>query len=479
MKGTFLDAAKRVLTDAGEPLHYGEITKRALAAGMLETQGLTPAATLNAQIATHLKRHGAESQFVRVAPGIFGLREGTTLNAIEEAGGEAQVFISSFPTYDEVRAVLPVWAGRERREITGMYSAVWEHRGSPQENVDWSDPDQWIGERLEGAAQEMALATWAKSGKKVNPRHATGHWRLATRYRLLSDEAGGTLSLTERGRQFLGEPTGPMVREIDLSQGLVKLLELLAERGTSKRGDFLGPWREYVESESRIRSDLALKSFLWGRLRNLVDRSLVERAGNSYSITAAGLAYLREVSNSAVSAEPEVLQQVRQLAVEQRREARQALADLLAEIEPYDFEHLIRRLLEEMGYESVEVTQRSNDRGVDVVANIVVGITSIREVVQVKRHRANIQRPVLDALRGSLHRFKGVRGTIITTGGFSKGTRDAAFELGAAPITLIDGDHLLDLLIEKGIGIRKETVELWKIDEASLVSGGDEESDEE
>jgi len=94
----------------------------------------------------------------------------------------------------------------------------------------------------------------------------------------------------------------------------------------------------------------------------------------------------------------------------------------------------------------------------------------VREVVQVKRYRGNIQRPVLDALRGCLHRFGGVRGTIISTGGFSKGTRDAAFEHGAAPITLIDGDKLVDLLIEHQLGARKKVIEILELDAMTLVS---------
>lgn len=474
-KNTFLVAARRVLTEAGEPLHYREITRRALAAHLVDTQGQTPEATLYAQISVNIKRKGPRSEFVRTAPGIVGLgRWG--LPAISEGpngetgpGDEGQSYIPHYPTYSEVRALLPVWEGCDRRSITRMKNEIWDLRGSPQENVDWTDPDSWIVERLQDPARSLALATWQKSGRKVNPRHVTGHWRLITRYRLLDDPDGGPFRLTPRGQEFLTEPAGLVVREIDLSQGLVKVLELLAEIGTSVRSDLIGPWSEYIASESRLRSEMVLKAFLWERLRNLVDREFVERAGNSYSLTPAGLSYLRVVGVTVPSGEPQILQQVRQLAVEQRRSAREDLAKFLADMEPYAFEHVIRRLLEELGYESVEVTQRSNDRGVDVVANIVVGITSIRELVQVKRHRGNIHRPVLDALRGSLHRFKGVRGTIITTGGFSKGTLDAAFELGAAPITLIDGERLLDLLIENGIGMKKEKVDLWRLDPDALL----------
>lgn len=41
-----------------------------------------------------------------------------------------------------------------------------------------------------------------------------------------------------------------------------------------------------------------------------------------------------------------------------------------------------------------------------------LGITSVREVIQVKRHRRAIQREGLDALRGCLHRFQAVRGRV-------------------------------------------------------------------
>jgi len=133
------------------------------------------------------------------------------------------------------------------------------------------------------------------------------------------------------------------------------------------------------------------------------------------------------------------------------------------------FEHLIKRLLEEMNYDNVTVTSPSSDGGVDVVADIELGITSVREVVQAKRHRGTIQRKDLDALRGSLHRFDAVRGTIITTSNYSKGTLEAAFEQGAAPITLIDGEKLIDLLITHSIGVRKKTLEVLELNAAAFA----------
>jgi restriction system protein len=149
---------------------------------------------------------------------------------------------------------------------------------------------------------------------------------------------------------------------------------------------------------------------------------------------------------------------------------RASAREILTTMDPIGFEHLVRRLLEAMDYQNVTVTARSNDKGVDVVADIELGITSVREVVQAKRHAQAVQRKELDALRGSLHRFRAVRGTLITTGTFSKGTRDAAFESGAAPITLIDGEKLIDLLIEYEVGIRKKTIDILELDSAAFAA---------
>jgi restriction system protein len=139
---------------------------------------------------------------------------------------------------------------------------------------------------------------------------------------------------------------------------------------------------------------------------------------------------------------------------------------------PFKFEELIKLLLEEMGYDNVETTSPTNDKGVDVVANIELGISSVREVIQVKRHRGGINRTVLDQLRGSLHRFNAVRGTIISTGRFSKGAQEAAFERGVAPITLIDGEKLLDLLMTYQIGVSKKSVEYYEFSREKLAQFG-------
>ena len=69
-----IDAAEKILADAGEPLHYSEITRRILASDLWQTKGLTPKATVSARLGTDIKDHGTASRFQRTGKGVFALR---------------------------------------------------------------------------------------------------------------------------------------------------------------------------------------------------------------------------------------------------------------------------------------------------------------------------------------------------------------------------------------------------------------------
>ncbi len=77
-RGTVADLARRVLQDAGEPLHYREVTRRMRESGLWHTDGKTPDATVNTAFVTDINSNGTRSIFVRQAPGVYGLREWET-----------------------------------------------------------------------------------------------------------------------------------------------------------------------------------------------------------------------------------------------------------------------------------------------------------------------------------------------------------------------------------------------------------------
>ncbi|MDE2677212.1 MAG: restriction endonuclease [Gemmatimonadota bacterium] len=345
--------------------------------------------------------------------------------------------------------------------------------GKPGEQVDWRDPDAWIPERLSGDQRELADAIWTGSGKTANPRCTGGSWSLVRHYELIEEDSHGNLQLTKRGRDFLNHRLGTAESIVDTQEGLVELLTIVADCGPAQVRDFKQAWTEYLKrANSGFRAPASIRDTLRRRLNNLLDRGLIERQSAKYTVTDDGLSYL-----DTVAPPPGPRQMIQKLAKEQKAAVRESLRKHLLQMDPYEFEELVRRLLEEMDYENVERIGQSGDGGVDVVADIQLGVTSVREVVQAKRHKRTIQRKDLDALRGSLYRFNAVQGTIVATSRFAKGAVKAAFVPGQAPITLIDGDKLIDLLIEHGIGVQTRAIEVLTFDPAGLssVDGADAE----
>lgn len=371
-----------------------------------------------------------------------------------------------FPRYSWVRALLPILENVSKAEVTHMIQCIWDQTGTPQNPVDWSDPDSWIVERLNGRDAGLALHIWNDSNHLVNPRHIYGSYLFINTYELLSPDQNGIYKISTRGRAFHADDP-VVIRELDEEEGLLRILGILASKTTARRGDFLEEWSEYLLEYSNFSTPGTFKDTLGRRLANLVERGLVKREGNAYEITEEGLKYAEKGISAEEDKRAHAMRALKQYNVSQREELRSALGNM----PPYQFEHLIRDLLESMGYEDVFVTKEAGDKGVDVVATVQFGITTIKEVVQVKRHQSSLGRPILDQLRGALPYHQAIRGTLITLGTISKGCREAALFPGAAPITLIDGEKLLDLLIEHEVGMKKRPAVLWEVDQSYFSEG--------
>lgn len=372
---------------------------------------------------------------------------------------EYKVLTPWFQPYSNVRELIVILDGVSKTSVINMRKAIFDQVGTPQNPVDWTEPNIWIPERLSGEDANLALRIWDESNHMVNPRHISGSYRLINTYELLVPDNIGVYRLSERGNAFLNEDP-KAVQEIDEAEGLTKLLEILAIKTRSKRADLLPEWGDYLRKFSKLDTDSTIKSTLLNRLINLAERGLVKRDGIYYSITPSGI----ELVNKSPIREIEPMRNVLRSISAFNNDQRSALRENLEKMHPYRFEQLIRDLLEAMGYDDVQVTRATGDKGVDVVATVQFGITTITEVVQVKRRQGNIGREILDQLRGALPYHKAIRGTIITIGNFTKKCKEAALFPGAAPIGLIDGDRLLDLLFEHEIGIKERPATLYELD---------------
>lgn len=383
-----------------------------------------------------------------------------------------------FPTYADLGHAIRMFDGESLRLVRDTMNAIYNQAGTPQSPVDWSDPDKWIAERLAFELYGFAKKVWEGSKKTLNPRYLQGCYLFINRMDLLNIDSG-VYRLNERGKKFLADDEA-VLRELDAVEGLPKLLSLIAERSPCKRGDILPAWSDYLKAVSLFGTPKTFADTLQRRLRNLSERGLVTREGNYYAITETGLHWLKGFGGlpaSTIAAPSSKRASVIEAAHAQKEEELKAFQARLMALEPVQFEHFVKELLDAMDYEDVRVTKASGDKGVDVVAKVQFGITDIVEVVQVKRTEGNIGRPKVDELRGALPYHKAIRGTIISLGSFAKGALEGA--LHNPPISLVDGKRLLDLCIKHEVGIKRRPVEIYEIDEAffaqKFAAGEDEE----
>ncbi|MEV6654866.1 restriction endonuclease [Streptomyces sp. NPDC051219] len=117
----------------------------------------------------------------------------------------------------------------------------------------------------------------------------------------------------------------------------------------------------------------------------------------------------------------------------------------LVVLDPIEFEHLIRRLFEEIGLKAW-VTQASRDDGVDAVATNEDPIIGGLCIIQAKRTKNTVPAEAVRALAGVMHDKAAAKGILVTTAWYGKASHDFAQRTGR--MELIDGRGLKALLLE-------------------------------
>jgi len=144
------------------------------------------------------------------------------------------------------------------------------------------------------------------------------------------------------------------------------------------------------------------------------------------------------------------------------------LLDLMGRMDPYRFEQLVVDLLFAMGYggaraEAAQVTQKSNDGGIDgIISEDRLGLDVI--YVQAKRWQSTVGREPIQSFVGALAGKHATKGVFITTSDFHKNALDYAKGV-THKIILINGQRLAELMIEYGVGVSTvRTIALKRVD---------------
>lgn len=132
---------------------------------------------------------------------------------------------------------------------------------------------------------------------------------------------------------------------------------------------------------------------------------------------------------------------------------------------PFDaFERLCQRVLRESGFTQVQVTGRSNDKGIDGIGLLRLhGVLSFHVIFQCKRWKDPVDPGTVRDFRGAMV-GRTDKGLIMTTSTFTRAAKQEAQRDGAPPIDLIDGEQLADLLKRLKLGVKTEMVEHVTVD---------------
>lgn len=159
-----------------------------------------------------------------------------------------------------------------------------------------------------------------------------------------------------------------------------------------------------------------------------------------------------------VGAKP--LEQLQLLHKKYESELKARMLGELKKLSPAGFENFAKRLLDVYGFHDTRVTQVNGDGGIDGFGKLKVGLANLNVAFQCKRWtKGNIQRPEIDKFRGAAQGDV-EQGLFFTTSTFSDGAIQASIKRGAVPIILVDGPAIVDMMIEKRLGVQVETISI-------------------
>jgi restriction system protein len=171
----------------------------------------------------------------------------------------------------------------------------------------------------------------------------------------------------------------------------------------------------------------------------------------------------KDIEEASEDASPQDLIDAGFNKVEQ--ELKLELLTKLQSTDPYDFEIVVNRLLQKMGYGDFKVTSKSGDGGIDGIINQdKLGLEKI--YMQAKRYTKNeVGGRDMTNFIGAVARDGVNKGIFVTLTSFSSSARDIA-EKVKDRIVLVDGEKLVEMMIQYGVGVQvKSRYDIKQLDE--------------
>lgn len=164
---------------------------------------------------------------------------------------------------------------------------------------------------------------------------------------------------------------------------------------------------------------------------------------------------------SQLSSAPDTQANLEDIADDYLSSFKQKVLNKLQDLTPAQFEQFAGSLLRGYGFQKITVTGKSGDGGIDGHGQLRVGLATIKAAFQCKRWQQAVGPKEVQAFRGAIQgQFE--QGYFFTTSTFTKAAQGESIKMGAAPVVLFEGEQVVEIMIEKGVGIRRRPVEVYE-----------------
>lgn len=276
--------------------------------------------------------------------------------------------------------------------------------------------------------------------------------------------------LTPEDLQLTRRSTGVSVWENTVDWARNNLRNIKGELNGGERGI----WEITSSGKRRLRIELRERGIPESAVEGFINspQTLPQRLGQWWRPKALRPRGRRKKDRTVEGQHPSLVELVRS----HEQEARKELRERLMAMEPKQFEIFAGQLLQALAFTDVQITGRSGDGGVDGHGSLKLGVVRVKGAFQFKRWQHNVPRPEIDKFRGAIQGYYD-QGIFITTSDFTEEAKQASTRPGSVPIMMINGQGIVDIMLEKGLGIRKEPLSVLWLDEEFFAQFGRTESD--
>ncbi|MFP4597079.1 MAG: HTH domain-containing protein [Persicimonas sp.] len=518
---TFFEAAVEVLRRTGRPLHYKKITEVAVRDNLLSHVGKAPGDTMSSRLTQEIKRQG-KSVIVETRPGVYTIREGEmdTLNekAKEREEKEKRRRSSRPEPSDNQQAEQAETKDardeddsddepkrrrrRSRRDgkrsngnkrnkgskgnrSKGNRSKGNRSKGNKRSKGNRRSKNQKSskgsggrrrarGSRRSGGSKSSKSSNGNKRSTKGNRRSQDANGNRRSK----NDQNNGRRSSRSRASkgkskqrtgavEILSSPTKHLEAGPVRLDGIAEAAYTVLQDGDTKPMDIQTLADEIFnrklvkfhthDAAATVRAALANDNQIRHQRGH---RELFTR----YDKQNWGLSEW-SLPDAAIQKEQTILS----LSEEIRQDTLEHLGEALIDVQDEALEHIALTLLERLGYQNIKVSKRSSSGDVYFTADWRQGLADVRVCIQVTLEGEDeLGSDAVSALRETLHHYSAAEGLIIHLGDISNKAVTESRQDDKAPITLIDRETFVELLIKHGIGVQAYTTPILMVDTAFI-----------